>query len=323
MRALGVRPCRVTHALALIHVIYGASVSAAEPAPAPATTAVQPAAPSAPPAGAPAPAAPAAAPAPAAPAPAPFNAPPESNPYPSYPAAPPGYPPGYYQPYPQVHVEPLPPGAPNTALPKAAREASRGFQMALRTGISIPVGDASGATNDSLSRRYSWQLPLVADIGAKVTDALFIGGYVGVAFGGLGSDALTSQHCEDEAETDVDCSSFGFQLGAQAIYSLDPAAHWNPWVGYGIGYESTRQSISYEWRNYAEANTSSGITAAKLMLGADYRGAVGFGPYIEAAIGRFLRTSTELNDDTVHSGPLSNQAFHAWLTLGMRLVVMP
>lgn len=195
--------------------------------------------------------------------------------------------------------------------------------MAVRTGLSIPMGDATGAASDSLSRRYSVQFPLLADIGWKFTDALFVGGYLGVGFGGMGSDSLASQYCEEQSDSEVDCSSFSFQVGAQAIYSLDPAGQWNPWVGYGIGYESTRQSVVHEYGNYAESNTASGITAAKLMLGADYRGAVGIGPYVEAAIGRFLRTSTELNEDTVHSGSIPSQAFHAWLTLGMRLVVMP
>jgi opacity protein-like surface antigen len=198
--------------------------------------------------------------------------------------------------------------------------------MGLRAGVSVPVGDATGAGNDSLSRRYSWQFPLLADLGWKVSDALFLGGYVGVGFGGMGSDSLSTQYCEDRSfdyEEDIDCSTFGFQLGAQAIYSLDPGARWNPWIGYGIGFESARQSIVHDRRNYSEVNTASGITAAKLMFGADYRATVGIGPYVEAAIGRYLQTKTELNDDTVHSGSISNQAFHAWLTFGVRLVVMP
>jgi hypothetical protein len=197
--------------------------------------------------------------------------------------------------------------------------------MGLRTGMSIPMGNATGAGNDSLSRRYSWQFPLLADLGWKITDTIFLGGYAGVGFGGLGSDSTTSLYCEDSNydENDIECSSFSFQVGAQVIYSLDPGARWNPWIGYGVGYESTRQGIVHDRRNYDEANTASGITAAKLMFGADHRATVGIGPYVEAALGRYLRTNTELNGHTVHSGSISNQTFHAWLTFGVRLVVMP
>ena len=98
---------------------------------------------------------------------------------------------------------------------------------------------------------------------------------------------------------------------AQAIYSLDPGARWNPWVGYGIGYESAKQSIVHDGRRYSEANTASGLTAAKLMFGADHRSTVGFGPFVEVAVGRYLRTNTQVNDASVHSGSIDNQAFHA------------
>jgi hypothetical protein len=198
--------------------------------------------------------------------------------------------------------------------------------MGLRTGLSVPAGNATGAGNDSLARRYSWQFPLLADLGWKVTESVFLGGYLGVAFGEMGSDSLTTRYCEDpnyDYQDEIDCSTFSLQVGAQVIYSLDPGARWNPWIGYGIGYESTRQSIVHQRRNYSEANTASGVTAAKLMLGADYRGTVGIGPYAEAAIGRYLRTNTELSDNTVNSSTISDQAFHAWLTFGVRLVVMP
>ena len=49
-----------------------------------------------------------------------------------------------------------------------ASPARTGFQMALRTGFSFPMGNATGVSSDTLSRRYAWQIPIAIDLGAKV-----------------------------------------------------------------------------------------------------------------------------------------------------------
>ena len=41
---------------------------------------------------------------------------------------------------------------------------------------------------DRLGRRYAWQWPLGLGLGGKVSDSVYIGGYLGLAFGAEGSD---------------------------------------------------------------------------------------------------------------------------------------
>jgi hypothetical protein len=192
--------------------------------------------------------------------------------------------------------------------------------------MSFPMGDATGARSDPLSRRYAWQVPIVLDLGVKVLDSLFVGGYLGAAFGAEGSDSKIEAYCrddDDDFQNDISCSAFTFQIGIQAHYSFEPGGAWNPWVGYGFGYEVAQQTITDDRRSYRETTTVKGFTVAKLMVGADYRAGIGIGPYLEAAIGRFNQSRTEVNDEETHSGTIPEQAFHTWLTLGLRMTVNP
>ncbi len=56
-----------------------------------------------------------------------------------------------------------------------------GFQMDIRTGYALPMG--TFAENVKMSDIASGQVPFIVDIGGKVIPELFIGGYLGLAFG--------------------------------------------------------------------------------------------------------------------------------------------
>lgn len=59
-----------------------------------------------------------------------------------------------------------------------------GFQMAVRTGFSLPMGNVSANPGADMSEFFSGQVPLFFDIGGKVIPNLFVGGYLGLGFGG-------------------------------------------------------------------------------------------------------------------------------------------
>jgi len=204
--------------------------------------------------------------------------------------------------------------------------ARTGFQMALRSGVSFPMGDASGGGSDTLGRRYAWQLPIAIDLGAKVTRSIFVGTYFQLGFGAEGSDREVTAYCDDDDDNfsnDVSCSALTARLGLMANYQFAPDAAVNPWLGYGFGFESASQSLNDKQHGYSETTTASGLTYAQLAGGVDFRGSVGGGPYLEFAMGRFTRTSTEQNGRQVYSGAIDDRALHAWITLGLRLVVRP
>ncbi|HVU01200.1 MAG TPA: hypothetical protein VHE30_05590 [Polyangiaceae bacterium] len=208
----------------------------------------------------------------------------------------------------------------------AERPPSHGFQMSIRTGVSFPTGDATGASGDTLGRRYAWQIPLALDLGGKVSDSVYVGGYLGLGFGGEGSDFVTESACrddDDDLQNDIACSAFSFRLGVEGEYSFSPGERWNPWIGYGVGFESSEESIEDRRRHYRETQISTGYTLGKISVGVDRRAAVGFGPFLEVALGRLTHGRTLVNDAEVGSGTIPAQAFHAWITLGLRMVIRP
>ena len=184
--------------------------------------------------------------------------------------------------------------------------------------MQLPWGNASDLQGDELAARYGWQLPLVLEAGYKLSKPVFLGLYAGVGYGPVGSGNEAEAACAAEGVT---CRALSFQLGAQAQYHFAPSDRINPWVGAGFGWEMARQSLSNG--AYTETQNSSGLTLLKLGLGADYRSSFGFGPFVEVSAGRYQATRTEIDGQRVHEGPVSRSAWHGFLMLGARLVVMP
>ncbi|MCA9627449.1 MAG: hypothetical protein KC766_07280 [Myxococcales bacterium] len=220
---------------------------------------------------------------------------------------------------------PEPPPEP-TRSRRGAPPASTGFQAHFGTGASFPFGDATGRPGDSLGARYAWQVPFLIGLGAKLAERWYLGGYLQFGFGSEGSNPGVEDACDDKdsnLENDVSCSVITIRAGLEGEYSFDPAARWNPWIGYGLGIEGVVQSIDDEPHNREETNSSTGTTYAKLSFGADYRAGVGIGPFVEVVATRFEKTQTEINGYEVHSGPVEDRALHTWITFGFRMVVRP
>jgi len=195
------------------------------------------------------------------------------------------------------------------------------------TAISLPFGDASGGRGDRLSARYGWQwVPLELGMGAKVSDEIYVGAYFNVGVGAEGSDSRTEKRCEagNDVSDDVSCSAASVRVGIEARYTFTPADSFSGWVGYGIGFTSATQSISDAGR-YSESNTAQGLEAARLSGGLDFRFKRGFGmgPYALVSLGRYTHQRTEIRDVAVSSGDIPDPAFHAWVSLGLRMVIFP
>lgn len=199
--------------------------------------------------------------------------------------------------------------------------------MAFRAGLSFPAGDATGAPGDSLGARLAWQVPLALDIGAKIFPNVFVGAYLGLGIGAEGSDPLVEGLCSDDDEdfeNDVSCSGTTFRIGLEGQYQFTPDQKTNPWIGYGIGFEGANETLKAQEQGYTEEASASGMTYATISGGLDLRTkAVGAGPYGEVAIGRFTKGSTEVDGEETASGDIQDPAWHAWISLGLRMVLFP
>jgi hypothetical protein len=203
---------------------------------------------------------------------------------------------------------------------------AHGFQIAFRTGMAFPFGQASGAPDDELGRRYGWQIPLLIDVGGRFERSFFLGGYFGLGLGSTGKDTRVDRACSDDdqnSKNDIVCTSVSFRLGIEFQYAFAPEAHLNPWIGYGLGLEGASATITDDISGYKETVSSSGVTYAQFSAGFDLRKKVGFGPFIDVAFGQYGQTTTDLGKGGKFKYSIEQRALHAWLTLGIRMVINP
>jgi len=195
------------------------------------------------------------------------------------------------------------------ALAQRTPKAHTGFQMDIRTGYSIPLGKVEGETNllgvSKMGDLVSGQVPVMIDIGGKPIPELFVGGYMGLAFGGAAG--FTKDNCPS-------CVAVGLHVGVEAQYHILPAGFVNPWVGYGLGLESLAvgDNSTVGW---------GGFEFARLMGGADFRinRIFGVGPFVDLSLG----TYSTFTDQYSKSSSVEKTAVHEWLTLGVRFVFFP
>ncbi|HEY0469735.1 MAG TPA: hypothetical protein VGC79_36345 [Polyangiaceae bacterium] len=197
-----------------------------------------------------------------------------------------------------------------TALAQTPR-ARTGFQMDIRTGYSVPFGSAFNGMK--LSDTSSGQVPILVDIGAKVIPQLFVGGYTGFAIGGAGGDFEAGCNASN-----ADCLTLRFHLGVEAQYHILPAGRVNPWLGYGLGFESFGQSRTVG--GVSTTRTLSGFEFARFMGGVDFRvhRVFGVGPFVDLSMASFSRVSNGSSSTSI-----TDRATHEWLTIGARFVFFP
>ena len=198
--------------------------------------------------------------------------------------------------------------------------ARTGFQLALRTGYSIPMGKTglplvdpqTGAVSDHMSQATTGQVPIIVDVGGKIIPQLFLGGYFGLAFGGEAGAAKAG--CEFNGGG---CVSVAAYFGIEAQYHILPAGPVNPWLGYGAGFESL---VLSEGSNSSNNLSLSGFQFARLSGGVDFRvnRVFGVGPVLDFALGRYSSVSEGSGSIDINGG-----AGHQWLTLGVRFVFFP
>jgi hypothetical protein len=194
-----------------------------------------------------------------------------------------------------------------------------GFQVAFRTGAAIPAAKVSQGDGNSMGDVFAPQVPLLVELGAKPIEELFVGVYAGFGLGGVASSF--EQQCNAAA---VSCSTHTLRVGIEGIVHLLPARRLDPWIGYGIGLESS--TVSAEANKSFATSGVSGLELAHLMAGMDVRLShyFGIGPYADVAIGRY----TSIHEDGTLTMPandsdIAHPAAHLWVTLGARVVVFP
>jgi hypothetical protein len=209
-----------------------------------------------------------------------------------------------------------------------APQANTGFQGHIATGLTFPAGRASGASGDALGARYAWQWPFELGLGAKPSEHVYVGGYFVFGLGAEGSDSRVARACVDkdnDLNNDVSCSAYSLHAGIEARWTFSPDRRTTPWLSYGAGPTLASQNIDDRPSARSETTTVTGWDFARVGLGLDLRAAraVGLGPYVGVAFGRYLHTKTEVNGVTTYDGAIDQAAWHSWISVGARIVLFP
>lgn len=178
------------------------------------------------------------------------------------------------------------------------------FQLALRLGYALPLGDVSDGSK--LSDGTSGQLPIWIDAGYLVTPNILVGvyGQYGIVF---------VKDCPSGAS----CSGHDIRLGVQGQYHISPQQSVDPWFGLGFGYEIFGASQS---ANGQSADlTVKGFEFLNLQGGADFRvgSAFSIGPFVALSLGKYSTAKVTSPFGDV-DGDIEKTAMHEWLTLGLK-----
>jgi PEGA domain len=215
-------------------------------------------------------------------------------------------------------------GAPATAGASApAAAASVGerdpsatrFEAAVRVGVGIPLGSASGVDGSgSVSDYSSFTIPIQLEVGARVSGVVFLGGYFSYGFAGS-TDAA-------RCPTGYSCSPSTLRFGGQAHWHPLGNVGTDPWVGIGSGYESLRVGLS--GGGGGGSYSVSGWEFGNLQVGIDF--ALGplfkLGPWVGFSIGQYSSFSAS-GGGASETFDITNKSIHEWLSGGIRLVILP
>ena len=188
-----------------------------------------------------------------------------------------------------------------------------GFQLALRPGLAIPLGERG--KDVAMSDVLSPQIPLLIDIGGKVIPELFLGAYFGAAAG------LPAGTTKDACDANGGgCTVARLNFGVQIVGHMMPRSRVDPWVGYGFGYEML--GIGESSNGVVKSVGYGGLEFGRLMAGVDFRitRVFGVGPFADLSVGQYSTVSVDGNSTDIAS---DRKAAHLWLTFGARFVFFP
>lgn len=197
--------------------------------------------------------------------------------------------------------------------PVLAPKGHTGFQLALRPGFAIPLGD--GVQGAAMSDSVSPQVPLFIDIGGKVIPEVFIGGYFGFGVGTAAGGA--KDLCEANGGG---CLVARLNFGIQVQAHMMPRSQVDPWVGYGFGYETLGMGESSN--GLIKSAGYAGLEFGRLMAGVDFRlsRVFGVGPFADFSVVQYSTASIDGNSFDLAS---DRKTAHMWLTIGARFVFFP
>jgi hypothetical protein len=188
--------------------------------------------------------------------------------------------------------------------------------LGARLGVAVGMGDVGGGYGDSLAMS-DWtrgQVPLQLEMLFKATPQLAIGPYFSYGWARLGHD-LESQVCDVPG---IACSASIVRLGVEALYTIPQRGQFEPWLGFGLGYEWSKLHAS--GAGVSGEIKFSGLEFLNLQVGGDFKVSrrFGLGPFMKLAFARY--SNADATGDFSGMGPtdIPDEKVHEWLEIGVR-----
>lgn len=165
-----------------------------------------------------------------------------------------------------------------------------GLQLGARVGYGLGSGEVYRGFG--VSEGSDGFIPIVVDVGARVTPELYVGAYGGYAHVFPRTNATS-------CPAGFDCRITDWRFGLQVDWHVRPRRWFDPYVGLGAGYEILHNSVTGPTSVPTAAGpvpatadagvTDRGFEFAALTLGADFRIArvLAVGPFVSMSIGEF------------------------------------
>jgi hypothetical protein len=197
-----------------------------------------------------------------------------------------------------------------------------GFVFGVSVALSVPSGSATSAPGDTLSSTFAWQIPVTIDLGANIFPWLFLGAYGTIADGGPGSGIQPA--CWQD-----NCTQLSYRAGLVLEYRFLPGRRFEPWIGYGIGYDvSTQSTTAVNEFGYTEQRSFEnfrGWDLAHARIGLDFLtdSFSAAGIFVDVSFGKFGNQYTQTGTAPGADRSLADPTMHEWITIGARWTFMP
>jgi hypothetical protein len=193
------------------------------------------------------------------------------------------------------------------------------FEAGVGAGIGFPVGQLSSGKN--LSDWVGLTFPLTFELGARLFgryELIAVGQYsIGTVNSTSGSGCYTGNNA---------CSASIGQIGVEFLYHPLGLARVDPYVGVGLGYEWLVIRATVQGKNYDQS--FGGGNWAVLQSGVDFSlgSVVHLGPFLLASIGQYQTSNYTVptaGGPQSGSSAVEHPAIHVWLSVGLRLMIIP
>jgi hypothetical protein len=199
-----------------------------------------------------------------------------------------------------------------------AEENPTRFEAAVRTGILIPMGSATGYAADTLSNTFGDQFAMAFDVGYRLRPSLIVGGYFGLAAGGAGG--TTSDDCD---RAGASCFGRSSRMGAQIQWRINPKQRTHVWLGYGVGYEWS--SLVMSGPKGSQSVSFRGPEYGHFLMGVDFP-SLGFfrlGLVVDMSFSSYSTMDIKSWASSRKTTAIEESGMHQWVMLGIRGILAP